>query len=95
MVFVSILNFFVFLLFIMLSVFSMGYGILSPYFGYVLYKKVIIGDKHISKILAKEKSIWQDVAKFLLYSCATGFVFVCSFIVFSVGLLLTYIFFVL
>lgn len=95
MVFVSILNFFVFLLFIILSVFSMGYGILSPYFGYVLYKKVIIVDKHISKILAKEKSVWQDVAKFLLYSCATGFVFVCSFIVFSVSLLLAYIFFVL
>lgn len=95
MVFVSILNFFVFLLFIMLSVFSMGYGILSPYFGYVLYKKVIIVDKHISKILAKEKSVWQDVAKFLLYICATGFVFVCSFIVFSVSLLLAYIFFVL
>ena len=95
MVFVSILNFFVLLLFIMLSAFSMGYGILSPYFGYVLYKKVIIVDKHISKILAKEKSIWQDVAKFLLYSCATGFVFVCSFTVFSVSLLLAYIFFVL
>ena len=95
MVFVSILNFFVFLLFIMLSVFSMGYAILSPYCGFVLYKKVIIVDKHISKILAKEKSIWQDVAKFLLYSCATGCVVVGSFIVFSVGLLLAYIFFVL
>lgn len=91
----TIFSFFCFLLFMLITVFSIGYVILSPYFGYVLYKKVIIADKHILKTLAKEKNIWLYVAKFLLYSCATGFVFVCSFVVFSIGLLLMYLVFVL
>lgn len=91
----TIFSFFCFLLFMFIMVFSIGYALLSPYFGYVLYKKVIIVDKHISKILVKEKNIWRDVAKFLLYICATGFVFVCSFVVFSVVLLLMYLVFVL
>lgn len=51
----TIFSFFCFLLFMLITVFSIGYVILSPYFGYVLYKKVIIVYKHISKILAKEK----------------------------------------
>lgn len=94
--FVSILKFFVFLLFIMLLVFSIGYAILSPYFGYMLYKKVIIVDVHISRILEKfEYDALKQSMKCLMYFCSVGFVFVCSFVVFSVGLLLMYVVFVL
>lgn len=92
----TIFSFFCFLLFMLITVFSIGYAILSPYFGYVLYKKVIIVDVHISRILEKfEYDALKQSMKCLMYFCSVGFVFVCSFVVFSVGLLLMYVVFVL
>lgn len=92
----TIFSFFCFLLFMLIMVFSLGCSLLSPYFGYVLYKKVIIADVHISRILEKvEHGVLKQFAKCLMYFCSVGFVFVCGFVVFGIGLLLMYLVFVL